>query len=72
MEKTVFLQQSFPVYFSAFARRRPSTKVLDPCNRYFTARIDRFSNQINVKVVSYSASASVSALSSVRETQPHQ
>ncbi|XWS50940.1 hypothetical protein CRYUN_Cryun12cG0134200 [Craigia yunnanensis] len=66
MARTVFLQQSSPVSFSAFTQRRPSTKVLDPRNRYFTAKIDCFSNQSNVNVVSASASSSVSALSCVR------
>ncbi|XVF54087.1 hypothetical protein PTKIN_Ptkin05aG0152900 [Pterospermum kingtungense] len=66
MAKTVFLQQSSsPVSISAFTqRRRPSTKVVYPRNRYFTARIGRFLNQSNAKLVFNSAFA-VSALSSV-------
>ncbi|KAK6261208.1 hypothetical protein QUC31_007024 [Theobroma cacao] len=69
MARTVFLQQSSSVSFSAFTQRRPSIKILDPRNSFLAARLDRCSYQRIVKVVSdpASGSASVSAMSSERE-----
>ncbi|XP_022736987.1 anthranilate phosphoribosyltransferase, chloroplastic-like isoform X1 [Durio zibethinus] len=66
MARKLFVQQSSTVSLSAFTLRRPLTKGLNPRNDYITARINRFPNQSNSKVVSGSASASISALCSVR------